>query len=177
LRQGCALSPALFNIYIDEIPSKLDDANIHPRTLRNRNVSGLLFAGDLAVRTTASIGIQRVINSIKEYCEEWKLKINTNKTKIVVFKKGRKLSKYENWKLGGEEIEVANEIKYLGIILDDRGKWEKEKRQIRIRGKTTLNSINVCLARASNMGINILEQLYVSLIESRMMTGRNLGTR
>jgi hypothetical protein len=40
------------------------------------------------------------------------LKININKTKIVVFKKGGKLSKYENWKLGGEDLKVANEIKY-----------------------------------------------------------------
>jgi hypothetical protein len=63
--------------------------------------------------------------------------------------------------LGGEETEVANEIKYLGIILNGRGKREKEKRQIVFRGKTALN----------NMEINILEQLYVSLIESRMMTG------
>jgi hypothetical protein len=36
--------------------------------------------------------------------------------------------------LGGEEIEVANEIKYLGIILDGRGKWKKENRQVVIRG-------------------------------------------
>jgi hypothetical protein len=98
MRQGCALSPALFNIYIDGILSKLDEANIHPPTLRNRNVSGLLFADDLAVRTTTNTGMQRAINSIKEYCEEWKLKINNNNNnKIVVFKKGRKLSKYENW--------------------------------------------------------------------------------
>jgi hypothetical protein len=94
-----------------------------------------------------------------------------HKTKIVVFKKGGKLSKYENWKFGGEVIETANEIKYSGIILDGRGKWEKEKRQVVIRGKTALNSINICVATAQNMGINILEQLYVSLIESRMMTG------
>jgi hypothetical protein len=46
LRQGCALSPALFNIYIDGILSKLDEANIHPPTTRNRNVPGLLFADD-----------------------------------------------------------------------------------------------------------------------------------
>jgi hypothetical protein len=105
--------------------------------------------------------------------------INTSKTKIVVFKKGGKLNKYENWKLGGEVIEVANEIRNLGIILDGRGKWEKEKRQVEIRGKTELNSINMCLATAPNMGINILEQLYVSLIESRMIDdrGRNLGNR
>jgi hypothetical protein len=48
--------------------------------------------------------------------------------------------------LVGDEIELANEI------------------------KTELNSINICLGRAPNMGINIFEQLYVSLIESRMMT-------
>jgi F0F1-type ATP synthase alpha subunit len=122
--------------------------------MRNRNVSGLLSADDLAVRTTTSTGMQRAINSIKEYCEEWKLEINTNKTKIVVFKKGGKLSKYENLKLGGEEIEVANEIKCLGIIVDGRGKWEKEKRQVVIKGKTALNSINICIARAPNMGIS-----------------------
>jgi hypothetical protein len=91
LRQGCALSPALFNIYIGGILSKLDDVNIHPPTMRNRYVSGLLFADDLAVGTTTSIGMQRAINRIKEYCEEWKLKINTSKTKIVVFKKGGKI--------------------------------------------------------------------------------------
>jgi hypothetical protein len=65
LRQGCALSPALFNIYIDGILSKLDEADIHPPTMRNRNVPGLLFADDLAVGTTTSIGMQRAINSIK----------------------------------------------------------------------------------------------------------------
>jgi hypothetical protein len=27
----------------------------------------------------------------------------------------------------GEEIEVANEIKYLGIILDSKGKLEKKE--------------------------------------------------
>jgi hypothetical protein len=127
LRQGCALLPALFNVYIVGILSKLDEASIHPPTMRNRNVSGLLFADDLAVGTTTSIGMQKAINSIKEYGEEWKLKINTSKAKIVVFKKGGKLSKYENWKLEGEEIEVANEIKYVGIILDGRGFGRKEK--------------------------------------------------
>jgi hypothetical protein len=47
----------------------------------------------------------------------------------------------------------------------------ERRRQVGIRGKTALNNINICLARAPNMGINILEHLYVSLIESRMMTG------
>jgi hypothetical protein len=31
--------------------------------------------------------------------------------------------------LGGEEIEVVKEIKYLGVVLDSRGKWEKERKK------------------------------------------------
>jgi hypothetical protein len=42
-----------------------------------------------------------------------------------VFEKGGKPSRDEKWWLGGEEIEVVKEIKYLGLVLDSRGKWEK----------------------------------------------------
>jgi cobalamin-dependent methionine synthase I len=44
----------------------------------------------------------------------------------------------------GEEIEVVKEIKYVGVVLDSRGKWEKERKQVVIRGKSALNSINIC---------------------------------
>jgi hypothetical protein len=37
---------------------------------------------------------------MKDFCEEWSLKINVAKTKIVVFKKGGKLSRDEKWRLG-----------------------------------------------------------------------------
>jgi hypothetical protein len=36
--------------------------------------------------------------------------------------------------VGGEEIEVVKEIKYLGVVLDSRGKWDKERKQVAIRG-------------------------------------------
>jgi hypothetical protein len=35
---------------------------------------------------------------------------------------GEKLCKNEKWRLGIEEIEVTYKIKYLGVILDSRGK-------------------------------------------------------
>jgi hypothetical protein len=50
---------------------------------------------DLAVGATR-IGLQRAINCIKYFCEEWSLKINVA-TKIVVFNKRGKLSRDEKW--------------------------------------------------------------------------------
>jgi hypothetical protein len=46
--------------------------------------------------------------------------------------------------LRGEEIEVIKEIKYLGVVLDIGGKLEEERKQVAIKGKLALNSINMC---------------------------------
>jgi hypothetical protein len=48
------------------------------------------------VGATTIMGLQRAISCIKDFCEEWSLKINVTKTKIVVFKKEEKLSRDEN---------------------------------------------------------------------------------
>jgi hypothetical protein len=36
--------------------------------------------------------------------------------------------------VGGEEIEVVKEIKYLGVVLDSSGTWDKERKQVAIKG-------------------------------------------
>lgn len=56
---------------------------------------------------------------------EYKDKCTLAKTKTVVFKKGRTLSMDEKLWFGGEEREIVNEIKYLGVVLDTRSKWRK----------------------------------------------------
>jgi hypothetical protein len=55
-------------------------------------------------------------------------------------------------------------------MLDSRGKCDKERKRVLIREKIALSSINICLARAQNIQVKVLELIYNSLIESRMMT-------
>jgi hypothetical protein len=66
------------------------------------------FAGDLVVGAVTSVGYQRTINcmDIHEFCNEWKLRINAEKMKRVVFKMGGKLSKNLKWRSETEEIEL-----------------------------------------------------------------------
>ena len=41
-------------------------------------------------------------------CDERLLKISTEKTKVMVFRKGGHLSKKEVWYLGGQKLDVVN---------------------------------------------------------------------
>jgi hypothetical protein len=43
--------------------------------------------------------------------------------------------------------------------------------QINIRGKSALNSINICMAREPSIEVKVLKQVYNALVVSRMMTG------
>jgi hypothetical protein len=39
--------------------------------------------------------------------------------------------------VGGEEIGVVKEIKYLDVVLDSGGKWKQERKQVVIRGSSS----------------------------------------
>jgi hypothetical protein len=45
------------------------------------------------------------------------LSVNLDKTKVMVFGKGGRLSKYEKWGFNGNKIEIVNKYTYLGFAL------------------------------------------------------------
>ena len=87
LRQGCKLSPILFNIFIDDILEKIQQSNTHCPVIGGKEIPGPLYADDLIVGAITGVGLQRAINEVDRFCEEWGMKINIGKSKIMVFKK------------------------------------------------------------------------------------------
>jgi hypothetical protein len=108
---------ALCSLFGDDIVIRLDEANIHSPVINKRHVARLLTADDLTVGATAGVGLLKEINCVEDSFRERSLKINVDKTK--------ELNRDEKWWLRGEEIEIIKEIKYLGMVLDSRGKWGK----------------------------------------------------
>ena len=80
-RQGCSLSPTLFNLYINQLPFYLDNIATHPVNLNNQELSVLLYADDIVLLSDSPLGLQTLMNGLNKYCKKWKLKVNTKKTK------------------------------------------------------------------------------------------------
>ena len=71
VRQGCILSPMLFNLYRNEIPTRLDtmivntDAILLPDGSR---LNCLLYADDLVLISHTATGLQTALNTLSQFC-------------------------------------------------------------------------------------------------------------
>ena len=85
LRQGCKLSPALFNTYINELATILEKSSAPGVSLHNSEVKCLLFADDLCLLSPTEHGLQQSLDLLEQYCQTWVLAVNPRNTKIMIF--------------------------------------------------------------------------------------------
>lgn len=87
VRQGCNLSPTLFNIYINELAVQLDHCAAPGLSLLDREVKCLLYADDLVLLSPTEQGLQQQLDIVDQYCKNWALAVNMKKTNVMVFQK------------------------------------------------------------------------------------------
>ena len=115
VRQGDPLSPILFNIFLNGIFHDLKNGNCDPVTLDDESfINALAYADDLVIMSTSKEGLQKALDILHKYCDQWKLKINSTKTKCVSFTRGTQKEKHV-FTINGQNLENAKEVKYLGI--------------------------------------------------------------
>lgn len=73
LRQGCVLSPMLFNIFINDLAKFLNAPDNDPVVINGRVVTLLLFADDLVVFAQSAKGLQNTLDRVHAFCQRWHL--------------------------------------------------------------------------------------------------------
>ena len=90
VRQGGVASPVLFNIYINELFSILEGSNIGC-SIDNYYFGALGYADDITLLCPTREGIQKLINIVKTYCDDYGITISTDpnvnksKSKCIIF--------------------------------------------------------------------------------------------
>ena len=121
VRQGDTLSPNLFKIFINDLPSIFDE-DCDAVSLGDCNLNCLMYADDVILLSKSEIGLQNCLEKLEAYCKRWCLDININKTKTIVFNKTGKLLPYKFY-FDGELIENVKTYKYLGVVFAASGSF------------------------------------------------------
>ena len=111
-RQGCKLSTILFILFINDLIDELHDSGIQGIQIsaEDPDVLTILYADDMANVGETVRALQAQIDKIASFCARTNMKINLQKTKVMVFRNGGILRYYEKWYFDGIEIETVSFI-------------------------------------------------------------------
>ena len=84
VRQGCILSPCLFNLYAEYIMQNagLEEAQAGIK-IAGRNTNNLRYADDTTLMAESEEELKRLLMKVKEESEKFGLKLSIQKTKIM----------------------------------------------------------------------------------------------
>ncbi len=95
VRQGCVMSLWLFSIYMDgcirEMKVRVRDlgAKLNVRGVEQSLVAGL-YVDDTMLLAESEGMLQRIVDEFDRLCKSRKLKVNTGKSKVMVFERATK---------------------------------------------------------------------------------------
>ena len=124
LRQGCPLSPTLFNLLIADVEEELSKGNWGGVRVGGRRICSLAYADDLVLLAGKEEEMESMIRRLERYLDGKNLEVNVDKTKVVRFRKGGGRDRKVDWKRKGKEMEEVKEFKYLGYVFKKSGGQE-----------------------------------------------------
>ena len=123
VRQGCVLSPYLFNIYTEFIFRESND--LQGICIHGMNVNNLRYADDTALIADDPQNLQEIVNKVKAESSRGGLDMNVKKTKTMVISRHPEDHKLEIT-VDGVILEMVDIFKYLGTLIKDNGKTDTE---------------------------------------------------
>ena len=165
LKQGCLVSPQMFNIYINDLVTSIKELGLGVN-VNGSKVPLLLYADDLVLLGACAKDIQLMLDRLDQWCVEWGLLVNSSKSKVVHFRaKGRILTKYP-FKCGDKTLDVVQRYKYLGLWLTEHLDYNYMAEQIAASAQRALGMLIVKSKCAGGLPFECYTKLYQSLVQS-----------
>ena len=117
VRQGDNLSPTCFSTYLNGLLCELKNSKIGVK-LGNETVNVLAYADDLVLLAETATDMQKLLDITNNWCNNWKVTVNANKTKIVHFRRKNFKNCQAILKMGETVLNYADNYRYLGVMLN-----------------------------------------------------------
>ena len=139
-------SPILFSLFINELALQVIDKGRRCACFMVDifKLFILLLADDVILMSETVVGLQTQLNSLQHGPSELELKVNMNKSNIIVFRKDGYLGARGRWIYDGVVMPAVNVYKHHGIYFTSRLSFVSACRDLASRAKNAL----VCSAKA-----------------------------
>ena len=154
VRQGCPVSPILFNYFVDKLSRELHDSG-YGVDAGGKLLHSLLYADDVVLVAHSQQELQGLIDVVDRFCQRWHMDINLKKSEVMVVGGARVCpscthtptrtpclchacphaaplspcpDQCEGWSCRDTRLKVVKAYKYLGIWFADDLSWREHVR-------------------------------------------------
>ena len=165
VKQGCILSPTLFNIYLADLQAQVETSECDPVHIKEGyNMGCLIWADDLLLLSKSKIGLDNMLSALKNFSQKNGMTLNIKKTKVMTFNKnGRHIR--ENFFYGEERIETTRQYKYLGFLVTPSGEINSGLKDLKDRALRAFYKLKKKMGIAFRRHPTTSIKLFRSLIE------------
>ena len=126
VRQGCPLSPTLFNCFVNELIVSLGALGVGVQ-VGHKLIDGLLYADDVVLLAESPEALQAMITKVDEFSRKWRMELNLKKSEVMIVRPPIKMpfSPPPSFSYRGSQVRIVPSYKYLGIWFTSNLQWEK----------------------------------------------------
>ena len=137
VRQGCILSPCLFNLYAEYIMRNagLEEAQAGIKITR-RNINNLRYADDTNLMAESEEELKSLLMKVKVESEKVGLKLNIQKTKIMAS------GPITSWEIDGETVETVSDFILRGSKITADGDCSHEIKRRLLLGRKVMTNLD-----------------------------------
>ena len=177
VRQGENLSPFLFSLYLNDLEDFLSTNNVKGLNSLSQycekelnlflHLFVLLYADDTILLAENAEYFQHLLNTFSNYCKNWHLKVNSKKTKVVIFGRGKNKCSFT---FEGLQLELVDSFKYLGVTFSKSNSFNLNIKELFDKAtKAMYGVIGKC--RKHNLTIDCKLDMFDKVIKPILLYG------
>lgn len=169
----------MFSIFLNDLESYLQSKDVSGLITLSEEIENqlnvylklfvILYADDTVIMSETKEDLQKQLDVFSEYCKFWQLKVNVEKTKILVFSRGR-LPNNLTFTFNEMEIGIVSEFNYLGVLLSKSGNFSMAKKaQVEKATKAMFEVLK--RGKVHNLSIQCQLDLFDKIIKPMLLYG------
>ena len=163
LKQGCLLSPLLFNLYVNSLAIAIKDTGLGV-DIGEGCMPILLYADDIVLIAESETDLQSLLDVLDEWCKTWHLDINQEKSQVVHFRPKCVPKTEYIFNCGDKTLSLVLQYKYLGLILTEHLDYNVTTRMV---AQSANRALGVLIAKSKALGglpFDVFTRLYDAMV-------------